>query len=67
MSAHNRKEGFYKVKYNGEWVTAKWVINQDIDSSWCCWIIKGITPPKGSWGFIDSNFEEINEAQINES
>ena len=61
MNAMNRKGGFYKVKYNGEWITAEWVTNQDIDSSWSCWIIDGVSPPKGRWGFVDSDFEEILE------
>ena len=58
----NRNDGFYKVKYKGEWVSAKWVTYQDIDSSWSCWIINGVTPPKGSWGFGDSDFEDILES-----
>lgn len=57
----DRKDGLYNVKKDGKWVLAKWVTNQDIDSSWCCWIIKGVPPPEGSWGFVDSDFEEINE------
>lgn len=60
----NRKDGMYLVKYKGNWVEAKWVTNQDIDSSWCCWIIDGIQPPKDSWGFTDSDFEEINENEL---
>lgn len=62
-----RKDGLYKVKYNGGWVIAKWVTNQDIDSSWSCWIIDGVNPPEGSWGFIDRDFEEIEEQQLPES
>ena len=65
MNAMNRKDGVYKVKLKGEWVFAKWVTNQDIDSSWSCWIIDGIEPPKESWGFVDSDFQEINETIIN--
>jgi hypothetical protein len=64
MSAFNRKDGDYKVKLNGEWVVAKWVTNQDIDSSWSCWRIEGINPPEGSWGFTDEDFEEIDETKI---
>jgi hypothetical protein len=60
----DRKEGFYKVKYKGQWILAKWVTNQDIDSSWSCWQIYRVKPPKGSWGFVDSDFEEINESEI---
>ena len=60
----HRKDGNYKVKFNGEWVVGKWNINQDIDSSWSSWVIDGVQPPKGSWGFTDEDFEEINETQL---
>jgi hypothetical protein len=58
-----RQDGFYMVKYKGEWVEAEYRTNQDIDSSWTCWIIKGVQPPEGSWGFVDSDFQEINETK----
>lgn len=56
----NRKQGFYKVKFKGEWRTAKWVINPDMDSSWCCWWIEGETPK--AWGWSDEDFEDILES-----
>ena len=54
-----RKEGFYKVIYKGEIRTAKYVINSDHDSSWCCWWIQGETPK--SWGWSDNEFDKILE------
>jgi hypothetical protein len=36
-----RKDGFYKVVYKGELRTAKYITNQDHDSSWSCWWIEG--------------------------
>jgi len=59
----NRKDGVYAVKLKGEWVFAKWVTNQDMDSSWSCWVIEGKSPPEGSWGFTDKDLDEIDETQ----
>lgn len=64
MSAINRKDGFYKVKYKGEWVMAKWVTNQDIDSSWSCWWIEGEKPK--AWGWDDKDFDSIIESSWSE-
>lgn len=58
----NRKDGLYKVKFNGEWRIAKWTTNQDIDSSWSCWWIQNEEPK--AWGWSDEDFEEINEYLI---
>lgn len=55
----NRKDAFYKVKFNGEWRVARWTTNPDIDSSWCCWWIQG--EPIKAWGWSDEDFEEIVE------
>jgi hypothetical protein len=57
-----RRDGLYNVKINGKWVLAKWVTNQDIDSSWNCWWIEGVEPK--AWGWSDEDFEEINETPI---
>ncbi len=63
MDAASRKDGIYKVKLNGKWHSAKWVTNQDMDSYWCCWIIDDVSPPKDSWGFTDSDFQEIDDKE----
>lgn len=62
-----RKDGTYHVKLNGVWWLAKWQTCQDVDSSWSSWVIEGIEPPKGSWGFTDKDFEEIEEKGIKET
>ena len=56
----DRKDGFYKVKFNKEWRIAKYVTNRDIDSSWCCWWIEGEEPK--AWGWSDDDFEEVIES-----
>jgi len=61
----NRKDGFYKVKYKGEWTWAKWVTNQDMDSSWSCWWIEVVEPK--AWGWTDSDFEDILESSWSET
>ena len=58
----DRRDGLYNVKIHGKWVLAKWVTNQDIDSSWNCWWIEGVEPK--AWGWSDEDFEEINETPI---
>lgn len=55
----DRKDGFYKVKYKGEWRVAKYVTNLDFDSSWSCWWIEGEEPK--AWGWSDGELEEIDE------
>lgn len=55
----NRKDGYYKVKYEGKERIAKWVTNQDLDSSWCCWWIEGEQPK--AWGWHDAELDEIDE------
>ena len=55
----NRKEGKYKVKFNGEERIAEYVINQDHDSSWCCWWVEG--EPSKAWGWSDEDFDSILE------
>ena len=55
----NRKDGFYKVIYKGEYKIAKYITNQDHDSSWCCWWIEGEKPK--SWGWSDEDFDNIFE------
>lgn len=54
-----RKEGFYKVKYKGNWCKAEWVINKDHDSSWSCWWIEGEEPK--AWGWHDGELDKIDE------
>ena len=58
----DRRDGLYNVKIHGKWVLAKWVTNQDIDSSWNCWWIEGVEPK--AWGWSDEDFEEITEDDI---
>jgi hypothetical protein len=54
-----RKNGKYKVIYKGEQRTAKYVTNQDHDSSWCCWWIEG--EELKAWGWSDNELDEILE------
>lgn len=62
----NRKEGYYKVKFNGEWRIARWTANSwNLDDKinsfygYCWWIVGEV--PK-AWGWCDDDFQDILES-----
>lgn len=48
-----REDGFYWVKWNGEWEVAKWY------SKTRTWNLPGL-----SWSYVDDAFQETNEKPI---
>ncbi len=59
-----RKDGYYWVKYCGDWIIAKYTTYHDFDSSYSSWSFIGIDYKKHTWGACDEDFEEIDNNQI---
>ncbi len=55
-----RKEGFYWVKYKGDWITAEWM--GGTSASWLI-VDKKYNPTSARYRY-DSDFEQINETRI---